>query len=76
MKHNICLLSALLLLAACSHTGEPRPEAKSQDATKGAIDDPDFFERMLGRKPPKSSNGSPQSPPPKDEDSEEEDRKN
>ena len=44
-------LCCLLGLYACSHVGEPREEASSQDEAKGALDQPGFFDRMFGQAP-------------------------
>lgn len=42
-------LLSLLLLAGCSHAGQPNQESSSQDEAKGALDDPGFMRRLLGQ---------------------------
>jgi hypothetical protein len=62
------LLLSLLVLAGCSHAGQPNQESSSQDEAKGALDDLGFMRRLLGQE---SVSDEPDLAVPKTEDTEE-----
>lgn len=62
-------LLALVMLAGCSHAGQPNQESSSQDEAKGALDDPGFMRRLLGQEP---ANEEPDLAMPKKDEAEEE----